>query len=78
MERRLPCENTCGCIKVTPYMLNGRGWPEPDPTRRSTVRYTRRYRLKRDYPDQTLPARVDWGASRITQVPGLADLLGIR
>lgn len=78
LERRLPCENGCGCIKITPYVMNGRGWPEPDPTRRSTIRYTGQYLLKREHPGQWLPRRADWGASRITQVPGLADLLGIR
>lgn len=78
LERRLPCDGKCGAIKVTPYVFNGRGWPEPDPTRRSTVKYTRPYRLKREFPDQELPTRADWAASRITQVPGLASLLNIR
>lgn len=77
LERRLPCETGCGCIKITPYVLNGRGWPTPDPTRRPTVRYTKTYLLKREYPDQELPSKADWAADRVAEVPGLAKLLGI-
>lgn len=78
LERRLPCENRCGCVKVTPYVMLANGWPEPDPTRRATIRYTGPYRLKREFAGQELPTRTDWAASRMTRVPGLAELLRIR
>ena len=74
LERRLPCERKCGSVKVTPYVMV-RGWPTPDITRRSTVRYKGRYRLKREFDGQQLPTKTDWAASRLFDVPGLAELL---
>lgn len=74
VERRLPCRGGCGAVKVTPYVLV-RGWPVPDVTRRSTVRYTRPYLLKREYPGQELPTRADFAAARLAEVEGLAELL---
>ena len=75
LERRLPCTRECGCIKVTPYLLE-RGWPVRDVTRKPTIKYpSSGYLLKREFEGQDLPSRGDWGDSRLREVPGLTDYI---